>query len=85
MVHTGTYAQARSINAAAFNSQVLEGNETMYGFDLFEDDELIIGRSAIMGISYPDCAHIIWQYCCSAVCSLLIVCYCDAKTLAQHR
>eukprot|EP01043_Picozoa_sp_COSAG02_P063032 COSAG02_NODE_8834_length_2426_cov_7.902970_2_plen_83_part_00 len=57
MVHVGTYAQARSINAAAFRSQVLEGNETLYGFDLFEDDEVITGRSAIMGISYPDCAY----------------------------
>ena len=54
-VHAGTYAQARSINAAAFTSQVLEGNETLYGFDLFADDEVIVGRSAIMGVSYPDC------------------------------
>jgi hypothetical protein len=53
----GTYAQARSINAAAFRSQVLEGNETLYGFDLFDDDEVIPpGRSAIMGVSYPDYA-----------------------------
>ena len=55
-VHPGTYAQARSINAVAYTSQVLEGNETLYGFDLFEDHEVIIGRSAITGISYPDCA-----------------------------
>jgi hypothetical protein len=30
----GTYAQARSVGAAAFTSQVLEGNETLYGFEV---------------------------------------------------